>query len=257
MSIYNHFRPEERVLVERCFEWAEWAEERSQTTVTNFLDPREQKVLQSIINSHQGIKVNFFGGFDDAERKRAIITPEYLEVSQDDFHVTLLSILTPSKAKLKHRDVLGSLLGLGVKREKFGDILLNEGTCQLLVASEVAGFVDLHLHQVNKFEVRVESLPLEQLEASIEKWKVWNTTVSSLRLDVILSEILPLSRSKATPLIKSGKVKVNWKIVEQPSLTLEEGDILSIKGFGRFLFSKIDGTTKKQRYIVELGKKET
>jgi RNA-binding protein YlmH len=257
MSIYHHFRPEEKPLVDRTIEWTELVNQRFQPKLTSFLDPREQFIVQSIVSRTVDVHISFFGGYAQSERKRAIIVPNFVEVSPHDFRVTLLSIEGNQKTlPLEHRDVLGSLLGLGIKRDKFGDILLSEEKNQIIVAEEVADYVMLHLQQINKYEVRCESIDWSELQAPSEGWEFKDTTVSSLRLDVILSELLPLSRSKSVPLIKTGKVKINWKVVEHPSVSLEEGDVLSVKGFGRFLFSKVEGLTKKQKYRVQLGKKK-
>lgn len=257
MSIYSHFRPEEKPLVERTMEWAERVKQRFQPKLTSFLDPREQYIVQSIVSRTADVHVSCFGGYEQSERKRAFIVPNFVEVSTQDYGVTLLSIQGKQKAlPLLHRDVLGSLLGLGVKREKFGDLLLSEKDQQVIVAEDIADYVILHLQQINRYEVRCEAIDWSEIQVSSEGWEYKDTTVSSLRLDVILSELLPLSRSKATPLIKTGKVKINWKVVEHPSISLDEGDVLSVKGFGRFLFSKVEGMTKKEKYRVQLGKKK-
>lgn len=257
MSIYSHFRSEEKPLVDRTMEWTELVKQRFQPKLTSFLDPREQYIVQSIVSRTSDVQVSCFGGYEQSERKRAFIVPNFVEVSPQDYRVTLLSIEGNQKAlPLEHRDVLGSLLGLGIKRDKFGDILLSEEKKQIIVAEEIADYVILHLQQINRYEVRCETIDWSELQNSSEEWEFKDTTVSSLRLDVILSELLPLSRSKSVPLIRTGKVKINWRVVEHPSISLEEGDVLSVKGFGRFLFAKVEGITKKQKYRVQLGKKK-
>jgi RNA-binding protein YlmH len=257
LSIYHHFRVEERALVERVVEWADLVSERQQPRLTSFLDPREQFIVQSIVGRNVDVHVSFYGGYEQAERKRAIIVPDFFEVSPEDFQVTLLSVEGNYKAlPFEHRDLLGSVLGLGLKREKIGDLLLSEEKQQIIVAKEIAEYISLHLQQVSRYDVRCESIDWDDIHIEAEDWVYRDTTVSSLRLDVILSEILPFSRSKAVPLIKTGKVKVNWKVVEHAASTLEEGDILSVKGYGRFLLAKLDGQTKKQKYRVQLGRKD-
>jgi RNA-binding protein YlmH len=257
LSIYHHFRAEERVLVERVLEWTDLVSERHQSRLTSFLDPREQFIVQSIVGRNVDVDAFFYGGYEQAERKRAIIVPNYLEVSPDDFQVTLLSVEGNYKSlPFEHRDLLGSVLGLGLKREKFGDLLLSEEKQQMIVAQEITEYVSVHLQQVSRYDVQCERIDWDHIHIEEEDWIYRDTTVSSLRLDVILSEILPFSRAKALPLIKTGKVKVNWKVVEHVASTLEEGDILSVKGYGRFLLAKIDGQTKKQKYRVQLGRKD-
>lgn len=258
MSVYQHFRVDEKPFVERIIEYSELVQERYQTKLTSFLDPREQFIVQSIVGRLAGIKAEFYGGYEQAERKRALIVPDYMEVTPDAFRVALIGISGSYKTPpFEHRDVLGSVLGLGLKREKIGDLLISTEAQQCVVAEEIAGFVTGHLQQIHRSSVSTEQLPLSAVHPSDEEWVYKDTTVSSLRLDVILAELLPISRSKAVPLIKSGKVKVNWKVVEQTSLTLDEGDVLSVKGYGRFLFAQIEGRTKKDKLRVRLGRKSS
>ncbi|WP_202077022.1 RNA-binding protein [Caldalkalibacillus salinus] len=254
MSFYDHFRPEEHAFVEKVADWADIVQERYQRRLTNFLDPREQFIVQSVVGRLADINVSFFGGYEQSERKRALIYPEYDEVSPEDFQVTLLSI--EQDVNVSHRDVLGSLLGIGLKREKFGDILIADSHKQLLVAGDIADYVLGHFHQVSRYHVTLQTHHLDELVPPSDPWQSFDRTVSSLRLDVILSELLPLSRSKVTTLIKGKKVKVNWRLVEQAGMVLQKGDILSVKGFGRFLFSSIQGQTKKGNIRVSLGRKE-
>lgn len=257
MSIFEHFRPEEKPFVEKIMEWAEMVSQRKDERLTHFLDPREQFILQAIVGRHSDIEVYFFGGYEGAERKRALICPDYLDPNTDEYAITLLSIEGNYKSlPFEHRDVLGSLVGLGLKRDRLGDILLTEEKQQIVVANEIADYIQIHLQQISRYSIRCEAVSLSEVAIPSEDWRFQNKTVSSLRLDVILSELLSSSRAKITPLIKAGRVKVNWKVVEQTSLTLKEGDILSVKGHGRFLFAEIEGLTKKEKFRVKLGKKD-
>lgn len=243
--------------MERILEWTETVRDQFQTKLSPFLDPREQFIVQSIVGRETDVAVSFSGGFEQAERKRAYIYPDYLEVSPEEFRVELLSIHIKQKhIPFEHRDVLGSLLGLGVKREKFGDILLADEKAQIIVASEIAEFVEISLQQINRYQARCEKVDWEEICLPKDKWIYRDTTISSLRLDVILSELLNISRAKIVPFIKAGKVKVNWKVTERSSITLHEGDQLSVKGHGRFLFALVEGLTKKQKYRVTLGRKD-
>lgn len=261
MSIHQHFRPDEQPFVDRVLEWAENASVRHQTRLTDFLDPREQFILRSVAGSFTDIKVLFFGGYEQAERKRGLIVPEYVQVDSETFQMALLSIC-PSQGKSsaprswRHRDVLGSLAGLGIKRTMIGDILMTEDEAQVIVAAEMADFIQLHLQKIGRVPVTCASVDWSHLKIPEDEWQYINRTVSSLRVDVIVSELIRLSRTKTTRLIKAGRVKVNWKIVDQPAETVEEGDVLSVQGFGRYLFAGIEMMTKKQKYRVLLGKKD-
>lgn len=257
MALLNHFRPEERMFALRVMEWAELVASRHRPRLTSFLDPREQLIVQAIVGREAGIQVSFNGGYEQAERKRAYLYPDYLEESDLDYELALLSVRTGQKEiPFSHRDLLGSILGLGLKREKVGDIILTEETAQVIVTEDIADYIHIHLEQIGRYRVSTTRLEWSQLVLPEEKWLYQQASVSSMRLDAILAELTRLSRSKVIPLIKSGKVKVNWKIVDQPSFQLEEGDQLSVQGYGRFLFAKVEGKTKKDRFRVTLGRKE-
>lgn len=256
MSIYDHFRSDEKPFVEKIMDWCELVSERHQPRVTDFLDPRERFIVQSIVGQSLDLKAESFGGYEEAERQRIIICPDYFEVSRDQFQVALLSVTYDATDKIEHRDLLGSLLGLGIKREKIGDLLLADEDAQCVVAEEMADYIDLHLQQVGRTKVSTSHVNLDEIRIPEEEWVIKSSTVSSLRLDVLISEMIRLSRSKAVQLIKSGRVKVNWKVTEQPALTVEEGDMLSVKGFGRYLFKEIYGKTKKDKIRVAYGYKK-
>jgi RNA-binding protein YlmH len=257
MSLLDHFRPEEKPFVERVIEWVELTEVRKKSRLTFFLDPREQFIVASIVGRSSDVKVSFEGGYKEAERKRGLITPDFLHPSHNDYNLALLSIRGSYKSiPFSHRDILGALLGLGIKRETLGDILISEQHVQIIATGEMARFIDANLFQIGKASISCERIDFSQLIAVVEEWLMKEASVSSLRLDNILAELLSLSRTKANPLIKSGRVKVNWKTIDQPSMQLQEGDILSVKGFGRFLFQEIEGITRKSKYRVLLGRKE-
>ncbi|AKP46782.1 MULTISPECIES: RNA-binding protein [Bacillus] len=253
-SIYQHFRPEEKEFIDDVLESIRQVEEKYAPKLMDFLDPREQQILSSLLGKNTEVNVSFFGGTVQAERKRALLYPPYFSVQQEDFQVALFEILYPQKfVVLNHRDVLGSLMGLGLRREKFGDILAKEGRFQFLVAAEMADFVKLNFRQVGKASVQLEEKKLEEAIESEESWQPVQTTVSSLRLDVMISAYAKLSRQKVQTMIKSGLVKVNWKVVDNPAFLCEEGDVLSVRGKGRCKLLSIDDKTKKEKWRITLG----
>lgn len=258
MSIYQHFRKAEQPFAERIIELTETVSVRHQSKLIDFLDPRQQYIAQSVVGGEHDVQLYLFGGYEDAERKRALIVPDYVQPENDQFNLTLLTIeYSPTfSKKLKHRDVLGSILGLGLKREKFGDVILTDDGQQVLVTNNIAEYVQLQLRQIGKTSVTCSATEWSQLLTPEEKWNFRSTTVSSFRLDALLADILRLSRAKTAQLIKLGRVKVNWKVEDQPSVTLEEGDHLSVKGYGRFLFAEFEKETKKNKYRVQVAKKE-
>jgi RNA-binding protein YlmH len=254
MSMYDHFRKEERPLVDQVVEWKENVKSRFVHKLTDFLDPREQQVVKAIIGQDPEVRFSFFGGTEATERKRAFLYPSYMEPTIEDYQLTAYKVHYPHKfIQLSHRDLLGSLMSLGIKREKFGDIYLNDQDIQIVVASEVSGYVEANLQNIGRATVHLEAIPLSTILIEEEEWLEKSITASSLRLDVIVSEIYQLSRSKIVPYIESKRVKVNWRIIEQPAFQLQSGDFLSVRGLGRSKLIAICGKTKKDKWRIEIG----
>lgn len=255
MSIYQHFRPEEKEFVDQILGFRQQVEDRYAPKLTDFLDPREQYIAKSLIGNHGSTQIAFFGGREETERKRAIIYPEYFQPEEKDFQVSLFEIHYPEKfGNISHPQVLGSLMGLGLKRGKFGDILFLDKRVQFFAAKEIGEYIRLNFHHVGKLSVSLEEIPLDCALPIQEEIEEISLTLSSFRLDNVLSSAGRISRSKAQQLIKGGVVKVNWRIEEQPSFPVEEGDVISARGIGRIKILSIGDKTKKDRWRMTVGK---
>ncbi|MBT2678495.1 RNA-binding protein [Bacillus sp. ISL-35] len=257
MSIYQHFRPEEREFIDQVINWKEYVEQNYAPKLTDFLDPREQQILGTVIGKHPDVKWELFGGAGGTERKRAFLFPEYLEAKQEDFQVKLFGVVYASKfVNIEHRQVLGSLMSLGLKRGKFGDILIDGDKVQFFAAAEIADYIRLQLESVGRASISLTELPLEEAAAIDDEWNEVNTTVSSLRLDTVMSALFNLSRQKSQLLIQHGHVKVNWTAIENTAFDCGEGDVISARGYGRAKIITIEGKTKKDKYRVIAGRKK-
>lgn len=254
MSIYQHFRPEEKPLIEKLLEWVELVDARGITKRTDFLDPRQIEILSSIVNRTPGVHVYFDGGYLEAERRRAIILPDYMEPTSDEFAIALISIENRNPfSTLTHRDYLGALMHLGVVRDKFGDLLVQDDGAQLILEREILDFVLTHMNQVGRSTVLVSEIAFERIKPSNNAMENRVVSVASNRLDAFLAEALRMSRAKIQPLIKSGKVKVNWKLEDQTAAEINVGDVISVRGFGRFTILAENGRSKKGNFVYTLG----
>ena len=253
--IIQHFRKEEQPFIEQVVGWQREVEDRYAPKLTDFLDPRQRFIIQAIIGQSSDIKTFCEGIFDEAERQRVYIAPSYFVAEQQDFQITIFTIKYPTKfVQLKHPDVLGALISLGLDRSKYGDIRVDENVIQFAVATEVADYIRANLTSVGKVKVHAEEVseqtPLIQLQ---EEWNEKNVTVSSMRLDVIIATVSNISRQKAQNLIAAGKVKVNWTEALRPDFVLDLLDIISVRGFGRIQIQGLEGTTKKEKVRLLLG----
>ncbi len=255
-EIYGHFHPEEHAFVDKAYEWVERAAQNHAVKRTDFLDPRQAWIVESLVNRAADVHVRFEGGYPQAERRRAIIAPDYIPIEHEEPGVKLLAVSPADKKflKLEHGDYLGAILGLGIKRGKIGDIQVIDEGCHCMVAEEIGDYVRLQLHQVHRTNVQTEFLPMEMLQQSDKPMEEMEFTVASLRLDAVVGDVYRLSRAKSQIPIKAGKCRINWKTVEDPSAPLKEGDVISLQGFGRSKVLEVQGSTKKGRIRVRMGK---
>lgn len=255
--LIQHFRKDEQPFIEQVVGWQREVEDRYAPKLTDFLDPRQRFIVTSVVGQSDDLSVYEEGVFDEPERMRLMIAPSYFTPGEEDYQITVFSVGYPSKfVQLKHPDVLGALLSVGIERSKFGDIRVAENTVQFAVAAEVADYVRANLTSIGKVKVHLEEVGTQPLLSSEEEWVESTTTVSSMRLDVVLATILNISRQKSQNLITAGRVKVNWTVREQVSFELQEGDILSARGFGRLKVIMTEGRTKKDKIRLQIGRLE-
>ncbi len=155
--------------------------------------------------------------------------------------------------KLTHRDYLGSLLGLGIERSKIGDILLFDKYTVVFVHEQISGYILQHFTKVRNTFVEVSIMEDEDITFKPEFIDV-KGTVASIRLDSILALVLKESRSKLIRLIEGGKVFVNGKLITTNGYKLQEGDLISVRGFGKFQYDQLLSTTKKERLYINIKK---
>ncbi|RLL45249.1 RNA-binding protein [Oceanobacillus piezotolerans] len=252
MDIYQHFRKDEQPFIDKVLSWKDQVERSFVPKLTDFVDPREQQILDLIIGTNkEDIKLVMNGGNEAAERKRAIIAPFYEEVPIELFQLTLLEATYHDKfISLEHRDVMGAFLSLGIKRQKLGDIYVADGIIQIVTTNDIALYIKTNLNSIKKTSVFFEEKPFSHLKQKDENWVEAEHTVSSLRLDAVMKEMYRISRGDASVFIKKQLVKVNYKVVEDISYTLQVGDMVSLRGKGRCKLKQINGQTKKEKWRI-------
>ena len=255
-DIYVHFHPDEKPFVDRASEWIERAAFAHELKRTDFLDPRQADILISLANRRPEVQVKLFGGYEGAERKRAIVAPDYRMLEDEPEGIALLEVRgsTQGHLELDHGDYLGAMLGLGIKRDRVGDLHIHDEFAHCLVAEEIADYINVHLRQVHRANVFTDIVPLNSLQTAVSAFEELSISVASLRLDGIASDVYRVSRSKIVDPIRAGRCRINWKVEEDPSAPLKEGDVVSMQGLGRFKVLSVEGVTKKGRVRVKVGK---
>lgn len=256
MGIYQHFREEEHSFIDQVFSWLEQVQQTYEYRLTDFLDPREQKIVQKVIGSNNpDFRFEFHGGTEDAERKRAIIAPFYEQLTKDSYELVILEGKYNEKfISITHRDVMGAFLSSGIERSKLGDILTGVGVFQLITDETIAPYVMSQLTSVKQAHIQLQRKPFSELIESVNQWKTFERVIPSLRLDAVISSFFNISRNNATALIKGERVKVNHRTVDQITFALEQGDLISVRGYGRGRFKNIIGRTRKNNLKVKAAR---
>ncbi|RYL95405.1 RNA-binding protein [Sporolactobacillus sp. THM7-4] len=257
MSVYEHFRPEERPLVDHFLDWKEQVSRRYTQKLTDFLDPREQEVLRVLIGNSDEVRLAFSGGFAQSERKRALILPPYNPAEESDFELSFIEVDYPSKfTTLSHPELLGALTGTGIVRGKLGDLLFSAGRIQFVAAKEIESYLLMNVTSVGRTPVTCRTIERQSLIHKEENWQEREGTISSLRLDTVLAEMYHLSRTKVSESINQGHAKVNWRVIEKKDFEVRPGDVLSLRGYGRSKIISVNGFTKKNKIRLRYGKLE-
>jgi len=252
-NLIKHLKTkEDRYLGLRLLDKVEFVLKNYTIGFTDFLDPYQISLCMPILSRIEKIGYITNGIVSGAERQIIILYPEYMNnPDENDIPINALRINGDfRKTDISHRDVLGAILGLGIKREKIGDIYTYEGYAYIISFKEICDYILYYLDKISKYKVEVEKVSLRDIASLEDNYKLIYSTVPSLRLDVILSVGFEESRSSITKRINNDRVKVNWKPVNQISYFLNPGDIISFKGMGRIQLMELNGKSKKDRFKI-------
>ena len=218
-------------------------------TQSFFLDPFEQKTLAEIAKKNS-IDICFLGGNPDAERKIFVANYYYEPLYEPNY----ISVLEFEASDIHHPDVLGALLSLGIDRNDIGDISILDNKVEFVISNEQASFVEFNITKIKNDSVNIKVKKDSKLDLIKPKYEDYIGFVSSLRIDNLLSLFLSTSRTKAKEIVKDRLVKVDFQIIEDPSYQVDEGCLISVRRFGRFVFDRIDGYSKKGNYHIKYRK---
>ncbi len=249
-EIANFFQDEEDILnARKIFDNYLKARDKHYSTHSDFYNPIFISRICSFfeLNTDE-IKVSINGGYNGAERCIVTFTPNYVE---DVLPFSYIQIeINKFQKELKHRDILGSIIGLGITREKVGDIILKENYAYVVVLTKISNFIIDNLKYIGRQKVVVSNV--SSIDAIIKKELIEKTvTISSLRIDNFVAKVTNLSRSEVKKLIEQEKVFVNFNVLLNFSKVLSSGDVVTIRGFGRFYFNCVTGQSKKGKYIIK------
>jgi len=222
---------------------------------TGFLSLREQEMCRYLFGDAPGLA--YFGGYEDSERNMLIFLPDYLDSSYlfgEDSPIVCIEATFFEKDTLSHRDFLGALMGAGISRETVGDISTQTGLCNFFVTAEIAPYILRNFTSAGRTALHLSQIPLDAVTIAEPETKEIRDTVSSLRLDSIVSSGFRIGRSLACDYIHAGRVAINGLPCEKPDKSIAEGAKISVRGLGKIKLQAINGETKKGRISVILDR---
>ena len=242
---------EQREAAEKLLQSISFVENRN--TVTKFLTNFEQVVLSQIVAyNYSDFKVEFFGGFDNAERKKAkIISNEYYDV---DYDIVCLKAKFNNKFnKVEHRNILGAVHNLGINFNRFGDIIVLENEVYIFVDEEIADYIAMEFTKAGRVNLDFQRVDLA--EVGIEKkYEDFEIVSSSFRIDSIVAKITNKSRSKVKEFLEQDFIKLNHVVLRNGEKTCTSEDIISIRKYGRFVVKGYTQNKKSLKYRITISK---
>ncbi len=200
-----------------------------------------------------GCRYQVFGGYEGAERSYIGIFPQWCEPSAEQFPLTSITFTFREADTLSHRDFLGSVMALGLERSAVGDILIEKGRAVMFVSRDISEYILTQIDKVGRVGVTLCEGHTEPLPG-IGGFVTATATVASLRLDCVVGALTGKSRNSSQELIGSGLISINSLAAEKPTATIRDGDVLSIRGFGRWEIVSTSDISKKGRVIIKWKK---
>ncbi len=218
----------------------------------DFVEPAVQLKTEREIARYPQSDCDFFGGSDYAERKMMAIFPKGSDPEENDYPIDVVHLKAASP--LQHRDVLGTLISLGIDRSRIGDINTLDFGAQVFVSSPMGDFLEKHISQIASVSVEAKVVPFEERVIIEPTFTDVSVIIPSLRIDAVVHAVYKLSRSEASALVKAEKVRVNNNLVVKPGYQVKVGDTVSVRSKGKFIVGDISGMTKKGNTRITLKK---
>ena len=257
----DYKKQEDKILIAQILDKIEFSRQREKLECTDFLDMYQISLVKSFMKKIEFENYILYGGFEEAERKILIIYPEKYNINMIEKNYSKIMkairvlLNDDVKGKYSHRNYLGGIVKVGMKREKVGDIIVFDDGADILVKEETSETLKQELGALTRFEnARIEIIELQDLRKQEIKLEELNIIVPSLRLDNFVSDLARTSRSKAVQIIDSERVFINGQNETKASKQVKLGDIITIRGKGRFIVKEFCGSTRSGRTVVKIEK---
>lgn len=247
---------EDKLLIANIVKKAEKTYNKNIITNTNFLDPRQFKLIEHELKK-LGYKYDVIKLNDDIEKVILLFLPSYLTIKDIDIneYISCIKIDIKKGQKLYHKDYMGAIYNIGIKKEYIGDIFVYEDNSACIFCTpKIAEYFKYNLIKIGKYEVEINIKKVEEIELPKHLYQVIEIKIPSNRIDNFASEVSKISRNKIANKISDGEIFLNYSEVLDKSISLNEKDIFSIRGIGKFKVDKYIGITKKGNLIFQVKK---
>lgn len=255
---------EKEILISKALDKKRQSADSSMITHTNFLSLDEISIVKTTDREYnEYTDVYYCGGYADSERQLALFVPkfygidnvnDFLSDNEEDNPICLVRLKKDKFTNLSHRDYLGAIMGLGLKREMIGDIKVNDEGADVFCLKSASDYICENLKKSGRGSVVGEILPVSSFNSADDKFEICFTTVASLRLDGVISAFFNLSRSTAAETVNKGLVYVNSSQCLKCDYNIKEGDKVVLRGKGKTVLTEIKGTSKKGKLKIEYKK---
>ncbi|MCH5278869.1 MAG: hypothetical protein J1E60_03675 [Christensenellaceae bacterium] len=245
---------DEELLKKRILELAEKAYHTGQYCFTSFLGLAEQDVLHRAEKAISYVPHSLYGGADGCERVMVRFGSESLCGYDMPFPISCVKAEPLSQKfadRLSHRDILGAVMNLGIDRSRTGDIVIRENVAYIFCTEQISQYICDGLVRAKHTDLSC-SIATELPAGELFKTQTMQLNSASERLDGIASQFLKLSRSAVNELIASGKLFINGRCCMDGSKTLRSGDVVSMRGYGRFIYRETVRETRKGRLVIHV-----
>ncbi len=264
-SVSANMEKDDRILLAGLEDRIRQADERYMITHSGFLDMRQRSLAEQTIRRHRGLTYGFYGGYDDAERVVGVFFPEgfligidasehFRNYPEDDPLTVIRAELKKGASKLTHRDYLGALMGLGIRREMTGDIVVRENGADIIVLKEVADFLLMNYSKAGRASLHLREVAVTELIYTTGVREETIQSVASLRLDNVVSVAFGISRSKAGEAIAAGLIFVNGISEKRLDRIVKEGEKIVFRGKGKTVLREVRGKSSKGRTMIAVEK---
>ena len=240
---------EEKQLASHIEDLIKLSEKHYKPCYSDFLNDMQISIALEVLSKCGVSDYVMWGGYENADRVVLCVYPPYNCPKLSEFPIEIVNLKYRKTDKLTHRDFLGSLMALGIKREAVGDIVVGEGLTSVFVKSELASYVEMQITKIGRVGVSFTDLE-ENLDAVSQEYEEKEHTVSSLRADSVVSAVTGLSRSKSRDLIETGLTAVNFEIITSADKKISDNDRISVRGYGKYIIISDGSMSRKGKYRI-------